>query len=207
MGAGRVCASGACGVPTHYAVNTAPTDVAFIDACAAPGAMTMILPNADDADVPLTLPFAVRYWDVDHAAGSPIYITSNGYVTMTTATSSTSPPGIDTVSVHGGDDQNGPMGMCVATLGTAPNRKLVVEWVHGHYCCGTMPSVDLTYEVIFDESPNRIEMAFSTMTGVRSATTSLASPTFPVSSISGCPDGGTDCAPSSGYVVSFDPIP
>ena len=36
------------------------------------------------------------------------------------------------ISVHWGDDYTSAMGICIATLGAAPNRQWVVEWAHGY---------------------------------------------------------------------------
>jgi len=63
------------------------------------------------------------------------------------------------VAVHWGDDYTSAMGICIATIGAAPNRQWVVEWSQGYYCCGAGPV--LTYEAILSENSGRHRLRLS----------------------------------------------
>jgi hypothetical protein len=213
------CVMGACtnAPPTHYTVAAASaTEVPFIDACAAAG-HTVVLPNADDSYTSVPLPFPFRYWATDLAAGSPINVSSNGFMNMDgvmtyvyysmSIPDPAGPAPNSVIAPHWGDDHTSGMGMCIATIGSAPNRQWVIEWAHGYYCCS--PGPDLTYEVILNENSGMIDMVFQTMTGGRAQLTGLEDPTG-MMGISGCvgtTPASYSCLPAAGTRVRFTPTP
>jgi hypothetical protein len=214
---GLVCLMGACtdAPPTRY-MQTTPTaaEVPFLDACAAPGRM-LVLPDEDDSNVMTPLPFAFRYWATDLAMGAMINVTTNGWIGM---------DGMDDASLGGvlgdADTPNAVIaphwndgytrsGICIATMGTAPNRQLVIEWTDATYCCpfpGFPDPTHNTYEIILTESNNTIDFVFQTMTGTETGTMGLEDQTGAMS-LNACPGGVDECIPTTGQRVRFLPIP
>ena len=188
-----------------------PTGVTFIDACTSPGVMTY-LAGADDSSAAVAIPFPFRYWTNDIASGAMINICSNGWIGMDgvsnnslggTVPSTTTPNAV--IAPHWGDDYNTTPGQCVATIGSAPNRKWVLEWSNAHYF-GSTTGVSLTYEVILSETTNTIDFVYSTMTGARAQTMGLENFTGAIG-LNACPGGTGSCMPTTGQTIRFVPIP
>jgi hypothetical protein len=211
---GDICAMGACtdAPPTHY-VDSVPTaaEAPFVDACATPGSMAM-LQNTDDSSAIVPLPFPFRYWATDLPAGAPINVTSNGFISMDGVPSalyfgisipSTSAPN-SVIAAHWGDDHTSATGICLAVVGTAPDRQWVVQWDQSYYCC--TPGPILTYEIVLSESSGVIDIVFETMMGARAELTGLEDPTGGMG-IGGCGPSTYSCLPSSGTRVRYTPIP
>jgi hypothetical protein len=210
----QVCLMGACSSapPTRY-VDSVPsaTAVPFIDACAAAG-HTVVLSTTDDGSTQVPLPFAFRYWASDLPVGAMVNISSNGFISMNASPdatyfgmsipSATTPNGV--IALHWGDDYTSGMGICVATVGTAPNRQWVVEWSQSYYCCS--PGPVLTYEAILNENSGIIDLAYETMTSARSEFTGLEDPTGTMG-IGGCGATTYMCLPTAGTRVRFTPTP
>jgi len=207
--AGDVCVLGGC---VGYTVTpVGPAVAPFIDACAASGSAT-VLPNADDSSVLSPLPFAFRYWTTNLTASAMINVCSNGWIGMDGMMNSSLGGSIPStfgphsvIAAHWGDDYTGPLGICIATVGTAPNRQWVVEWDQSGYCCSGGGG-GLTYEVVLTETTNTIDLIYQTMTGARSQVAGIEDPTgsqgYP-----GCPDGTYDCTPTAGSAMRFTLIP
>ncbi len=200
------------GPPVGGYAPSAPSaaTVPFIDACAAPG-HTAFLPMTDDSEMAATLPFAFRYFGVLLPAGSPINVTTNGWIGMdgmTGHTLSGSVPSPSTpnavIAPHWSDDYTGPTGICIATMGTAPNRTWVVAWPHSYYCCS--PGPDLNYEVILHETTGVIDFAYDVMSMARDATMGIEDQTGAVG-LNACPGGASTCTPTTGQRVRFTPTP
>jgi hypothetical protein len=208
----QVCYMGGCTTspPTRY-VQTTPTAelVPWIDACATPG-HTDLLAMVDDQSARVSLPFAFRYWATDLAAGAQINITSNGWMGMdgnTLASLSGSVPSTSTpnavIAPHWGDNYTrGPI--CVATVGTAPNRQFVVQWNDTYYCCSDSGTVHNTYEVILSEGSNFIDFVYQTMGGSRAQTMGIEDQSGSMG-INACPGGTGTCAPTAGQRIRFVP--
>jgi hypothetical protein len=210
----QACVMGACSSapPTHYTEST-PTAamVPWIDACSAAG-HTVILPTTDDGSTSVMLPFPFRYWATDLAAGAPINVCSNGWMGMDgvannslggTIPSALAPNSV--IAPHWGDLYTSASGICVATVGTAPNRQFVVEWnAATYYPLGTLGP--LTFEVILNENSGAIDFVYQTMTGARAETTGLEDPTGAMA-IGGCGATTYSCTPTAGTRVEFDPTP
>jgi len=210
---GDACLMGGCtdAPPTHY-LDSIPTaaEAPFVDACAAPGS-AVILAGADDDSSLMPLPFAFRYWATDLPIGAMINVCSNGWLGMdgvqTNFLGGSIPDPGDPNSViapHWGDDHTSDMGICVATLGTAPNRQWVVEWDQSYYCCS--PGPILTYEVILNENSGVIDFVYQTMMGARTQVSGLEDPTGTMG-IGGCGTTTFDCLPATNTRVRFTPTP
>lgn len=206
----QVCYMSACtsSPPTRY-TQTVPASVPFINACTVPG-HTEHLPMTDDSSVLVALPFAFRYWATDLPAGSMINVSTNGFISMDgvinaslsgTVPSASTPNAV--IAAHWGDNQTrGPI--CVATVGTAPNRQFVVLWNDTHYYANMTPR--LTYEIILYEGSNFIDLVYETMTGARAQTMGVENQTG-MAAVNACPGGAATCIPSPGQRVRFLPAP
>ena len=208
--AAQACVRGACQVVSRYVATPSPAGVAFIDACAAAGAET-ILAGADDSSLQRPLPFAFNYFGTALAAAAPINITSNGWIGMdgvNNASLGGSIPSAGTpnavVAPYWGDNYNQRAPQCLATVGAAPNRRWVLEWDRSSHCCGGDPA-NLTYEVIFTEGTNTIDFVYGTMSGARGQTVGIENQAG-TAGVGGCPGGGFSCAPASNSSVRFTPL-
>lgn len=187
---------------------TAPS-IPWIDACAAPGARTL-LPRQDDAANLVPLPFDFRYWGTVTSAGSMVNVTTNGWLSFDALNnaqiSGMIPQSGDAngvMAVYWGDNFTRDPGMCVATVGTAPNRSFVVEWNDEHFCCMEDPMVHLTYEAVLHEGSNVIEFLYNTMTGARSQVVGLEDRTG-TRGVSVCA-AGEMCSVTTGSRLRFTP--
>jgi hypothetical protein len=177
---GRTCTIGRCATTSFagYALNSAltPTDIPFVDACALPGSARVLL-SADDETLDGSMPFDVEYWG---GVSRDYLINSNGVLGIgslyfninaipdrtpyrawpTLPTTTGLVPGI---YAYGVDLVTGPTGICVATAGTAPNRRFIVEWDRAQYYLSTQGSLaptSVTFEVILSEANRNIEIAY-----------------------------------------------
>jgi hypothetical protein len=193
--AGTTCVVGRC-TPTApfagYAVTTPPPGVAWIDACAAPGRVTA-LGAVDDEYFDGFLPFPVTFWG---GRNQNYLLDSNGvvgfgrlYYNLNTI------PGTGPLRswglpetrlapaayLFGVDLFTGPTGICVATVGAAPNRTWVAQYLSAQlyvsYSRGT-PSA-FTFELLAYESNANLDVLYNAPFTVPSGFTppiSLASP-------------------------------
>jgi hypothetical protein len=206
---GQWCIAGTCGGGPHYAVDGMPVGVAYIDACGAAGSQR-ILTYADDSGTSVTLPFATRWWGAPLAVGTSMYISSNGNVQVNTSSGSSSLSGtIPSVGSPNGliapqwrDLVLSSSGVCVATVGTAPNRSWVAQWVGANYYVG---GATLNFEVIVREGSGVIDLAYGAMSGSGSATVGLENPAG-TEAVSPCPSGNA-CTAASNFRARFTPIP
>jgi hypothetical protein len=140
----------------------------FLDACALPGATT-ILAGEDDMALPVTVPFSFVLWEY---VGSDAWISSNGtFGGGTDARYDFSPscpmPDMfnnppNSVAVFQ-DDLRARTGVCYATVGFAPNRQFVVTWNDMQFFSD--PSAHLTFSLMLSEGTNNIDIVYRTMTG------------------------------------------
>jgi hypothetical protein len=208
---GQWCIAGACSGGTHYAVNRVltATDIPYVDACAAAGSLRILI-SADDSGTSVTLPFATRWWGAPLAAGASMYVSSNGNVQVNTSSGSASLSGtIPSVGTPNGliapqwrDLVLSSSGVCVATVGTAPNRSWVAQWVGANYYVG---GATLNFEVIVREGSGVIDLAYGVMSGSGSATVGLENPAG-TEAVSPCPSGNA-CTAASNFRARFTPIP
>ena len=170
--AGRVCSAGACVLPTTYTFTTGTA--AFVDACTAPGSVR-ILAGADDAiGAAQTIPFTFYYYGTAYTAVRP---SSNGYVLFgttagandnsywpTTTIPNAARPAPAAFTYNSDLYQRTTAGVCIATVGTAPNRRFVVETQDAAFCCGDAGAAHFTFEVILNEADNSIDYVYQTVT-------------------------------------------
>jgi hypothetical protein len=147
---------------TNY-IESSPT-IAFIDACTIPG-HTVILDDEDDATASVTLPFEFRFYDY---LGTSAWASSNGVVgfggSPSTAYSNSCLPTTprDTILPYWDDLFTTSAGVCVGTLGAAPNRVQVITWSGTGFWSG---SGSLTFSVMLNEGTNIVDIAYQTLSG------------------------------------------
>lgn len=209
--AGQVCTAGACGNPLPTRYTQAASTQAYIDACAA-GGRVVLVPSLDDSVAPSTIPFAFRFWDQNIAAGSAITVSTNGNFQFVAGGSTSLSGSIPSSSVpnnmvapYWGDNYTSASGVCVATIGTTPNRKFVVEWRNAYHCC-TSGNANLTFEAVLSETSNVIDFVYTTMTNARASTVGLEDSTG-TNAIGGCAGAATSCAPAANSSTRFVPAP
>ena len=140
---------------------------AWVDACAATGA-TVLMPNMDESIATVSLPFAFSFWGVPYRT---INITPNGVLQFTAPTSVwvnttiPAPSSPSSIFAFWDDLMTRATGVCVATVGTAPNRRTIFEWNDAVFYPTYDPAVHLTFEVILNESGQSIDVVYNTMTG------------------------------------------
>ncbi|MEZ4409824.1 MAG: hypothetical protein R3A52_25630 [Polyangiales bacterium] len=191
---GTVCASGAtctigrCATPfAGYAVTTPTSDVAWVEACSQPGALAG-LRSADDDYVFATLDFPVSFWG---ARDTGLFIQSNGIVSFgpvinragaipdqapighfgaLPAATGVSPA----VYALGVDLVLSSQGVCIATLGAAPNRRVIVQFVGAQLY--NLAGALVTFEVIAYEANANIDVLYSPTSFVAPAGFTFQSP-------------------------------
>lgn len=205
---GGWCAAGRCYAGARYAVTQpAAAAIRYVDACAAPGSMR-VLQMADDEAVSTPLPFETRWWGAALAAGTPMAVAVNGAVHVGGSSglfsiyqaipNPSAPNGV--IAPHWADLFNTASGTCVATVGTAPSRLWVVEWVRTAIR-GVSSSLD--FEVIVHEGSGVIEFAYGVLTG-SGAAVGLENPTG-TEAANGCVGGSIPCSVSSNTRLRFTP--
>jgi hypothetical protein len=215
-GAGGRCVAGACmTAPRRYTRTTPPLTTAFVDACVLPGAMTL-LRSVDDNTAPLTMPFDFRYWGDVVPMGARLTVSSNGLLALGVATllpisgnipSTSAPNGV--IAPHWLDLETGPDGVCVATVGTAPDRRFVVHWSNlRNYSLSGTSTDRLNFEAVLNERDASIDFLYTAMTGALTATAGLENPAG-TDAIGACPAGAgaTRCIMAANTRVRFAPAP
>ncbi len=177
--AGRTCLAGRCSVPAFagYSVAPSPGGVDWVDVCAQPGAQRLLV-TADDQIVRGVLPFPVEFWG---STNFVYYVSSNGWVGFGDyyANIAVLPnqmpyrhfgalPRMDAplpaAFVFGVDLVQGTPGVCVGSIGAAPNRRFVVQSVGAQLYDSFDGALDPTifaYELIAYESAGHLDMVFS----------------------------------------------
>ncbi|MDB4931918.1 MAG: hypothetical protein JWM10_4402 [Myxococcaceae bacterium] len=150
-------------MPT-YRRTEAPAEAAYVDACAAPGARRA-LQNVNDAQVSDAVPFPFRYWG---AAVSVVNIASNGFINFDGANSAATsglipdraaPNGV--IAAYWLDLITRDSGVCIATVGAAPNRRFVVQWDDAAYYPAR--TGNLSFEIVLNEGTNAIDMLYPSL--------------------------------------------
>lgn len=192
--------------PTYRRIE-APAEAAFVDACAAPGARR-VLANVDDSQVTDTVPFPFRYWG---APVSAVNVASNGFINfdgVNAASTSgaipdrTTPNGV--VAAYWLDLLTRETGVCIATVGSAPNRRFVVQWADAAY----YPSrtANLTFEIVLNETSNTIDMLYQSL-GTTGSGVTLGLETVDGTDGAILCSGSTACPVTSGSRFRWVPTP
>jgi hypothetical protein len=155
------------GGPTSYTRGVSP--IAYVDACAAAGSRRALV-SADQDYVAVGLPFSFRF----SGAASPIAVIAvNGMVSFSSAAATAAGPNAmlphaaipSTIFALWDDLETSAAGVCLATVGAAPNRRYVVEWRDARFCCGSVPESHLDFEVVLSEGSDVIDVLYRRLDG------------------------------------------
>jgi hypothetical protein len=186
---GLICSDGACVAPRNY-TQTA-TSASWIEACAVAG-HSEYLPNDDDGTVNFPLPFDFHVSGTLRAAGYTASATTNGWLRIGSY-----------IVAHNGDNYGRNPNICTAVVGSAPNRRLVVEWRDQlYYPPGAYSGSHVSYELVLNEADYSIDLIFGSVTAGRSQYTYINGADR---GTGGCPGGEIYCLPSSGYATRWTP--
>ncbi len=148
-----------------YVRSVSPTS--WIDACAAAGSQRLLV-SSDEGVVPVTIPFTFAFYGVPYNSAR---LSANGYVSFSDAapqwTNSMLPNSTVPNSIFAFWDDliQRSTGVCVATVGTAPNRTFVAEWLDGTFFPAAGTDTHLTFEVQLSEATSTVDVRYLTMTG------------------------------------------
>lgn len=201
--------------PTRFTA-TLSAGVAYVDACALPGA-TRVFAATDEAEYVTRMPFAFRYFTADIAESAPVVVSTNGWVALdgmlyggrSPSSPSTLAPNL-MLAVHAGDQETVDP-ICLALTGVAPSRRWIVQWSGSaeRTSVGPVAGTRVSYEVLVYEQTGVIEFVYGSITG--SATSryhGIEGPSgLTPGSVSACPSGTTShlCTVSTGYSARFTP--
>ncbi|OGL42779.1 MAG: hypothetical protein A2161_04255 [Candidatus Schekmanbacteria bacterium RBG_13_48_7] len=125
--------------------------------------------SSDDDYISVTLPFTFKFYGIDYTT---VIISANGYLTFGTSGSSYSNTSIPNTSSPNAliavfwddlDPSYGGIGIFHKTTGISPDRKFVVLWNEiPHHSDSTN---HLTFEIILEETTNKIQFQYESMTG------------------------------------------
>lgn len=169
--------------------NLATSAYNFVDASTSSGGTALSFSSQDDAVAFVNLPFDFSLFRDIYLAGSRISIATNGWLSLETVSSAefqnASLPA-QTVTRPGGSTGTVPPSLIAPfwddlllksgstvtyrTIGTAPNRRFVVEWSNVSILDeqGNDLNASLTFEAILFEGSNDIQFVYQTLTGTRS---------------------------------------
>jgi len=210
-GAGNMCSAGRCtGSPRRYTRTTPPLSVAYVDACLAPGHVTA-LTTTDDSTTTAMMPFDFRYWGDAVPMGATLTVSSNGFLIVGTGSDlttgripSTFVPN-SVIAPQWVDLFTRADGVCLATAGTAPDRRFVVQWSNVRNYAGPTTNI-LNFEATLNERDASIDLLYATMTGAATATVGIENRAG-TEAIGGCPAGptATSCVIPANTRVRFEP--
>jgi hypothetical protein len=159
---GTNCVAGGCTIRT-YALTSVPLTT-FQNACAISGHREFFA-NTDDAATGLDLgwnfPFYGRVF-------SSIWFSTNGVfgfgLPNAAFTNSCLPTTTITNAVFGfWDDLYTRTAMCVANVGTAPSRQLVITYPDVGFCCPAMEPDHMTFSIVLNEGSGVVDIQFASM--------------------------------------------
>jgi hypothetical protein len=196
------CVAGACIATTGYTAGPAPSDVTWVDVCGT----QRVLASIDDDATSVTIPFEFPWWAGTVAAGARVNVCTNGFLNLdgllSTSLAGTLPSAVTPNSViapHWGDLVTGTSGICVGAVGTAPNRRWVVQWSGARNYAG---GGSLNFEAILHEGSGIIDFVYADMTGATARTAGVENPGG-TAAVGAC--GSTTCTPTSNSRVRFTP--
>ncbi|MFO0650632.1 MAG: MopE-related protein [Polyangiales bacterium] len=147
-----------------YARST--STLTWIDACAAAGSQT-VLAGADEGNATVAIPFSFSYWGVPYRT---VNINPNGVAQFSLSASqwvnTTLPaPSAPNAVLAFWDDLLMRTGVCVATVGTAPSRRVVIEWADAAFYPVADAATHLTFEIVLSEATQAVDVLYNTMQG------------------------------------------
>ncbi|MBI5518110.1 MAG: hypothetical protein HY909_30345 [Deltaproteobacteria bacterium] len=178
-GATQDCYSGMC-IPRVTRYTFAGSSAAFVDACALPGHTQFLRSTSFSlTSDPVPIPFPFRFFGVPVTT---LVASVSGFVVFegSPRTSPWNPAMYPTTSaprpaafLYARQLQTRTNGVCVATVGTAPNRRLIVQWSDAQHYLDS--STHLTMELVLNEGANTLDYVYDTLTPASSTSGSSAS--------------------------------
>jgi hypothetical protein len=171
-GALQDCYNGMC-IPrvTRYTIAGSPTT--FVDACAVPGRMQFLQSSSSSTSLtsmPVPIPFPFQFFGVPVTT---LVVSVSGFVVFdgSSRTTPVSPAMYPTTSaprpaafLYARPLQTRVNGVCVATVGTAPNRRLIVHWSDAQHYLDSTPATHLNMELVLNEGTNTLDYVYDTLT-------------------------------------------
>jgi hypothetical protein len=173
--------------PIPVSANVATPVFNFVNAGAEAGGVNLGFSSSDDAVTSQLLPFTFSLFGDVYLAGSPVYISTNGFISFESVSASLTfqngpLPGQSVSQPLGGtgtippslvapfwDDLMMKSGSTISarTVGDAPNRRFVVQWSDMTILDeeGDDQNANLTFELILFEGSNDIQFLYRTATG------------------------------------------
>jgi hypothetical protein len=166
----QICSNGMCTtLPDQASYSVGPSPLMFVNACGQPGAFS-VLPNQDDGITGLMLPFSFRFYGVATQAG---WLSTNGILGFAGGTTEwfnqctfAADGGVETAILAFWDDLvTRGSGICLATLGAAPNRQFVATWPEVQVLESQPDTTNLNFSIVLSETTNTIDVLYGSMFG------------------------------------------
>jgi hypothetical protein len=163
--ANQQCNLGMCSaLPDRVTYTVEPSPLPFVNACGQPG-FFQLLGEIDDAVAALMLPFPFRFYGTSTFSA---WTSSNGILGFGAPTASfqneCSGSAVRSAVLPFWDDLGTRQsGICVATLGTEPNRQWVVTW-YDAFILG-LAGTHLNFSVVLNEGSDIIDVLYGSMSG------------------------------------------
>jgi hypothetical protein len=166
----QTCNNGVCTtLPDGLVYAVSPSPLPFVNACQKPGRLSF-LANIDDAAAPVMLPFPFRFFGNSRASA---WVSTNGLFGFGASTiefdnecsfNELGHATRNTVLAFWDDLQTRASGVCVATIGTAPNRQFVATW-NDAALLEFLGTSHLTFSVVLSETTEVIDVLYDTVAG------------------------------------------
>lgn len=165
-GVRQFCSAGICSeLPDSQAYSVSASPLSFVNACVQPGALTVLRGLDDDTYSPIRIPWFGFY-------GAPAefaWVSTNGVLGFGNPTIAFGNEcffgAIDRAVLAFWDDlMTGTGGICLAEIGTAPNRQYVATW-NQTGILERLGETSLTFSIVLSESTQTIDVLYGSMTG------------------------------------------
>lgn len=208
--AGSTCEGGSCRAPplVHYVATTdTQVEASWVDACAAAPHRNEVV-NTDDNSAIVPLAFVFPFWGVTLREGAPINVCSNGWIGLDGMPNSSlsgvipqpaAPNAV--IAAQWVDLVTTASGVCVATVGSAPSRRMAFEWSDATYFGDG--ATRTTFEIVLDED-GTIELLYRALPGAHASTIGIEDSSG-FNGLSLCGGVGATCPRTSGTRVRLVP--
>ena len=204
--------------------NFAPGGAAFVDASPAVGGTAVTFGDTDDSSSVISLPFTFSLFDNIYQAGSQLAVSTNGWLSLDAASTPEFQNGpLPGTTAQRSDGTTGSIpsaliapffddlvlqsggGASTRTLGSAPNRRFVIEWSNIGILDeqGLDTGAALTFEAILYEGSNDIQFLYSSLSGPRSDGVSATIGIQDSTRTKAVQSGYNQPVLSSGFVITY----
>jgi hypothetical protein len=163
----QICANGMCATISSDSYTLGPSPLMFVNACTQPGATVFLQAvngqGIDDAFGTFMLPFTFRFYG---AQVRTTWVSSNGvigfgnpsieYGNQCSLTGSVS----NAVLAFWDDLITRASGVCVATVGSAPNRQFIATW-NDVALLALESTTHLTFSVVLSETTDTVDVLYA----------------------------------------------